>query len=150
MSSSLSGLTVRSKTHRCLLYLRLVELLGCGDIPDSLSEHCVREHLVQAPQCSSRDRAVAQLPQRGGIQPRHPPLQLDRRHWGEGASWEVSFHLYRFCKICNIRMPRKSHHCRDCDVCIADFDHHCPWTSKCIGGNNLKRFYFFVSRFVMI
>jgi len=27
---------------------------------------------------------------------------------------------------------------------VKDYDHHCPWTSKCIGGNNLRRFYIFV------
>lgn len=41
-------------------------------------------------------------------------------------------------------MPRAVRHCRDCDVCVREYDHHCPWTSKCIGGNNLIRFYVFL------
>lgn len=39
-------------------------------------------------------------------------------------------------------LPR-SRHCSDCDVCIKGYDHHCPWTSKCIGENNLWKFYAF-------
>lgn len=41
-------------------------------------------------------------------------------------------------------MYKNTYHCKRCDVCIRDYDHHCPWVSKCIGGSNLKRFYFFV------
>jgi hypothetical protein len=41
-------------------------------------------------------------------------------------------------------VPSGSHHCNYCDVCIVGYDHHCPWTSKCIGGNNLTRFYVFL------
>jgi palmitoyltransferase ZDHHC9/14/18 len=41
-------------------------------------------------------------------------------------------------------VPRNSRHCGDCGVCVRDYDHHCPWTSKCIGGNNLVRFYLFL------
>ena len=41
-------------------------------------------------------------------------------------------------------VPKNSYHCRDCDVCIRGYDHHCPWTSKCIGTNNLTRFYIFI------
>lgn len=50
----------------------------------------------------------------------------------------------RLCRKCNIRVSKGTFHCSDCDVCIKDFDHHCPWTSKCIGGGNLKRFYTFL------
>ena len=39
-------------------------------------------------------------------------------------------------------LPR-SRHCHECDVCIKGYDHHCPWTTKCIGQNNLMRFYIF-------
>jgi hypothetical protein len=50
----------------------------------------------------------------------------------------------RVCKICNIRVKRGTHHCSECDVCVRDYDHHCPWTSKCIGGGNIIRFYVFL------
>ncbi len=41
-------------------------------------------------------------------------------------------------------VPRHARHCADCDLCVAYYDHHCPWVSKCIGGNNLTRFYIFL------
>lgn len=50
----------------------------------------------------------------------------------------------RLCKKCNIRVKRSTQHCHDCDVCVSEYDHHCPWTSKCIGGGNLIRFYVFL------
>ena len=34
-------------------------------------------------------------------------------------------------------------------MCIEELDHHCPWSSKCIGKNNLKPFYIFVSSLVV-
>lgn len=49
------------------------------------------------------------------------------------------------CSKCGFAVPRSSFHCRDCDVCILGYDHHCPWTSKCIGKNNLCRFYTFLA-----
>ena len=50
----------------------------------------------------------------------------------------------RFCRLCRFKVPVRSYHCNYCDVCIEGYDHHCPWTSKCIGKNNLGRFYFFL------
>lgn len=51
----------------------------------------------------------------------------------------------RVCGHCNIKQPAKAFHCQFCKVCISDFDHHCPWTSKCVGGENLEAFNTFVS-----
>jgi len=34
-------------------------------------------------------------------------------------------------------------------VCIEDLDHHCPWSSKCIGGGNIKAFYVFLFSFTL-
>lgn len=53
--------------------------------------------------------------------------------------------IVRICRICSFRMARGTYHCRSCDVCVRNYDHHCPWTSKCIGGSNLRRFYVFVT-----
>lgn len=41
-------------------------------------------------------------------------------------------------------VKRNTQHCADCDVCVTEYDHHCPWTSKCIGGGNIVRFYIFL------
>ena len=43
-----------------------------------------------------------------------------------------------------VDLNKKVEHCESCDVCVEGNDHHCPWTSKCIGKNNLKCFYMFV------
>jgi hypothetical protein len=48
------------------------------------------------------------------------------------------------CTKCTLVVPKHARHCKDCDVCIEHYDHHCPWTSKCIGGGNLIRFYVFL------
>jgi len=50
--------------------------------------------------------------------------------------------LYKFCKNCNFWYKKKTGtiHCFDCGVCIEGFDHHCPWTTKCIGKNNVNLF----------
>ena len=50
----------------------------------------------------------------------------------------------RECTKCNLVVPRHARHCNDCNVCIENYDHHCPWTSKCIGGGNLIKFYVFL------
>jgi hypothetical protein len=52
----------------------------------------------------------------------------------------------RICRSCNllIDLDLDMIHCEDCDVCVEGHDHHCPWTSKCIGKNNLYSFYGFV------
>jgi hypothetical protein len=59
----------------------------------------------------------------------------------------------KICTKCQIVLipEHNVEHCIDCGVCIEgkkgfnlEHDHHCPWTSKCIGRNNLKSFYCFV------
>ena len=49
---------------------------------------------------------------------------------------------YRKCSKCNIIIPKsfKVVHCERCEICVKNQDHHCPWTSKCIGENNLTLF----------
>ncbi|KAK8807411.1 hypothetical protein WA158_004170 [Blastocystis sp. Blastoise] len=46
----------------------------------------------------------------------------------------------RYCSLCNVYMPPRSHHCRLCNTCILKFDHHCPWMSTCIGLRNKQSF----------
>ena len=56
------------------------------------------------------------------------------------------------CNICQIIIVpnTKTHHCKECNICIIGYDHHCPWTSKCIGKDNLKEFYIFLSSTVIL
>ena len=54
---------------------------------------------------------------------------------------------YKFCPECKFYydINKKVNHCFDCGICIEGYDHHCPWTSKCIGKNNLYSFYSFMT-----
>jgi hypothetical protein len=57
------------------------------------------------------------------------------------------------CNVCNVYVDEsiKVGHCLACKVCIIGYDHHCGWSSKCIGGGNLKSFWiFFVSMFIFV
>jgi hypothetical protein len=57
-----------------------------------------------------------------------------------------TFTNFRICTKCNVimDMEQDTAHCTECDVCVEGHDHHCPWTTKCIGRDNLKAFYIFV------
>ena len=59
---------------------------------------------------------------------------------------------YRFCNLCKIwtNMEKNTAHCFDCNVCVEGYDHHCPWTGKCIGRNNLKYFYTFLTSILFV
>ena len=59
---------------------------------------------------------------------------------------------YRICSSCKfiMRVKDKTEHCELCDICIIGHDHHCPWTSKCIGKNNLYFFYSFMSSIILL
>lgn len=56
--------------------------------------------------------------------------------------------LWRFCNICNMNTPPRSHHCKYCKRCILKRDHHCPMVGNCIGFYNQK--YFFVLGFYAV
>ena len=53
---------------------------------------------------------------------------------------------YYFCSECKFYIKRNSgaQHCDDCGICIEGLDHHCPWTSHCVGKNNIITFYIFI------
>ena len=53
---------------------------------------------------------------------------------------------YRICRKCNAVMDldKGVEHCTDCDICIIGNDHHCPWSTKCVGKNNISMFRLFI------
>jgi len=55
---------------------------------------------------------------------------------GEGFS--------RYCKICKMAKPERTHHCHVCKRCVLKMDHHCPWVSNCVGSLNHKYFVLFL------
>lgn len=46
----------------------------------------------------------------------------------------------RYCKVCNVWKPDRTHHCSSCNRCVLNMDHHCPWISNCVGFYNRKYF----------
>ena len=53
---------------------------------------------------------------------------------------------FYFCSVCKFYVKRSTDasHCDECGICIEGMDHHCPWTSHCVGKNNIITFYIFV------
>lgn len=59
-------------------------------------------------------------------------------HWGFQVGQQSL--RRRYCKVCNIWKPERSHHCSACKRCVLNMDHHCPWVMNCIGFYNRKFF----------
>ena len=53
----------------------------------------------------------------------------------------------RVCINCDIVMDldKGVEHCSTCNICIMGNDHHCPWTTKCVGKNNIVMFKIFLA-----
>jgi len=61
----------------------------------------------------------------------------------------------RYCKMCNVWKPDRTHHCSICNRCILNMDHHCPWINNCVGFYNRKFFlqllmYVYLSLFIVV
>merc|ERR1719409_1807779 len=67
------------------------------------------------------------------------------RSWGFYMGDETK--RRRYCKMCNVWKPDRTHHCSICNRCILNMDHHCPWINNCVGFYNRK---FFVQLLVYI
>ena len=46
----------------------------------------------------------------------------------------------RYCLMCNVFKPERTHHCSACNRCVLNMDHHCLWLNNCIGFWNRKFF----------
>mmetsp|Transcript_16539 Transcript_16539/g.16476 ORF Transcript_16539/g.16476 Transcript_16539/m.16476 type:complete len:259 (+) Transcript_16539:242-1018(+) len=46
----------------------------------------------------------------------------------------------RYCLMCHVFKPERSHHCSACNRCVLNMDHHCPWINNCVGFYNRKFF----------
>ena len=60
-------------------------------------------------------------------------------YWGFHIGDE-DFKKKRYCLLCQVFKPERTHHCSICNLCILNMDHHCPWVDNCIGFYNRKFF----------
>ena len=53
----------------------------------------------------------------------------------------------QYCEKCELwyKPTSSTVHCEICDICIEGFTHHCFWFGHCIGINNKKDFYIFLT-----
>ena len=56
----------------------------------------------------------------------------------------VAFNL-TYCSTCKIVRDIRTFHCSHCNMCVERHDHHCGFVANCIGKDNLKRFFIFIS-----
>jgi hypothetical protein len=73
------------------------------------------------------------------INPGYPKNNQERRNGNPREE-------YYLCGECQFYVKKNKgvSHCDDCGICIEEHDHHCPWTSHCIGKNNIISFYIFI------
>lgn len=47
---------------------------------------------------------------------------------------------FKYCHVCHLNAPPRSHHCPVCDRCIFKRDHHCSFAAVCVGHFNHRYF----------
>ncbi|KAK3728789.1 hypothetical protein RRG08_013512 [Elysia crispata] len=47
---------------------------------------------------------------------------------------------WKYCQLCQIEAPPRSHHCKICAECILKRDHHCWFSGYCVGFQNHRYF----------
>ena len=70
-------------------------------------------------------------------------------YWGFHIGDE-DFKKKRYCLLCQVFKPERTHHCSICNLCILNMDHHCPWVDNCIGFYNKKFFIQLLCYFLLI
>ena len=51
---------------------------------------------------------------------------------------------WRYCAICELNAPPRSHHCFSCKKCILKRNNHCLFLGKCVGHRNHRYYLLFV------
>eukprot|EP00051_Salpingoeca_urceolata_P018131 m.253114 g.253114 ORF g.253114 m.253114 type:complete len:323 (-) comp19130_c0_seq12:3228-4196(-) len=51
----------------------------------------------------------------------------------------------RWCRVCVASKPAGVSHCSTCGKCCNEMDHHCPFTANCVGADNYRYFFLFVT-----
>jgi len=57
---------------------------------------------------------------------------------------EYNDEKYFFCEYCGRKKFIRSSHCKICNICVLCRDHHCPWIANCVGFKNIHFFYNFL------
>jgi hypothetical protein len=60
---------------------------------------------------------------------------LERKHDGRA----------RFCRVCGVYKPDRTHHSSNVGQCVLEMDHYCPWIRNCVGYRNKKFFFLLIS-----
>lgn len=71
-----------------------------------------------------------------------PTDQSEQKLKGVAKNGVINPNEWRFCKICQRNIGKKTKHCRRDNRCCLEFDHHCLWINNCIGRKN---YFWFVS-----
>lgn len=65
---------------------------------------------------------------------------------------EFDLKPYRFpkeCEFCHKKKFERSSHCKICEICVVRRDHHCTWLGNCVGFNNTRYFVNFLIWFLV-